>query len=102
MFWCDAGSEPVIETAWLDGSRRVPLVRDRIRHPTGLAVDLAGGHLLYWADTKLNHIESMRPDGSNRAIVLKGGKYYYLSKKILCLSLPGKVIVGGFDVNKYY
>lgn len=65
MFWTDAGSAPKIEVSWMDGSKRRPLITDEIRHPTGLAIDYAMGHLLYWVDTKLNTIESMKPDGKS-------------------------------------
>lgn len=78
MYWADAGASPKIETAWLDGSRRRPLVTDRIRHPAGLTIDYASEHALYWVDAKLNHIETMRPDGTNREIILKGGMIYIL------------------------
>lgn len=77
MFWADSGAVPKIESAWLDGSRRRPLVLDKVRQPTGLAIDFAHDHSLYWVDTKLNVIEVMNHDGSNRNIVLKGGKYSY-------------------------
>lgn len=35
MFFADSGSTAKIEMAWMDGSRRRPLVVDNIRHPTG-------------------------------------------------------------------
>lgn len=63
MFWTDSGSAPKIEVSWMDGSKRRPLITDEIRHPTGLAIDYAAGHMLYWVDTKLNTIETMKPDG---------------------------------------
>lgn len=72
MFWTDAGSAPKIEVSWMDGSRRKPLVTESIRHPTGLTIDYAMDHTLYWVDTKLNTIESMRYDGSKRTVVAKG------------------------------
>ncbi|CAA9998004.1 unnamed protein product [Nesidiocoris tenuis] len=73
MFWTDAGDSPKIETSWLDGSQRRPFVVDRIRHPAGLTVDYASQtHNLYWVDTKLNQIEKIRPDGTNREIILLG------------------------------
>ncbi|XP_073976140.1 low-density lipoprotein receptor-related protein megalin isoform X3 [Rhodnius prolixus] len=77
MYWTDAGASPKIETAWLDGSRRRPLVTDRIRHPAGLTIDYASEHALYWVDAKLNHIETMRPDGTNREIILKGDNLHH-------------------------
>lgn len=72
MYWADAGSAPKIEIAWMDGSKRRPLITENVRHPTGLAIDLAMDHTIYWADTKLNTIEMMRHDGTNRKVVLKG------------------------------
>lgn len=76
MFWSDAGTAPKIEASWLEGYYRRSLVTDRIRHPTGLVVDYASDyHQLYWVDTKLNTIETVRQDGSNREIVLKGGEF---------------------------
>lgn len=76
MFWADAGAVPKIEMAWLDGSKRRPLVLDRVRHPTGLTIDFAHEHVLYWADTKLNTIDVIRQDGTNRNTILKGGMVY--------------------------
>lgn len=77
MFWADAGISPKIETAWMDGSRRRPLVTDQIRHPAGLAIDFARDHSLYWVDTKLNNIEVISHDGNNRATILRGGMFYF-------------------------
>lgn len=72
MFWTDAGSAPKIETSWMDGSKRRPLITEAIRHPAGLAIDYAQDHQIYWVDTKLNTIETMRPDGTLRRIVIHG------------------------------
>ncbi|KAF2897473.1 hypothetical protein ILUMI_08703 [Ignelater luminosus] len=72
MFWADAGSAPKIEVSWMDGSKRQPLITENIRHPAGLAVDYTMDHALYWVDTKLNTIESVKRDGSNRKTIAKG------------------------------
>lgn len=73
MYWSDTGNSPKIESAWMDGSQRKPLITENIRHPTGLSIDYAMGHALYWADTKLNTIERVDgPDGANRKIILRG------------------------------
>lgn len=77
MFWSDAGGEPKIEMAWLDGSRRTALVTERIVHPSGLTIDYASDHALYWVDSKLNHIETIKQDGSKREIILKGEKLHH-------------------------
>lgn len=73
MFWTDAGDTPKIETAWMDGERRQILVKDRLQYPTGLTVDQAMDNTIFWVDTKLNTIESVRYDGSNRKIIIRTG-----------------------------
>lgn len=74
MFWADVGESPKIEMSWMDGSRRMPLVTTRLHHPTGLTVDTAMDHALYWVDTKLNVIESIKYDQKNRVVVIRGGE----------------------------
>ena len=32
----------------------------RIARPVALAIDFSGGHMIYWADSKLNSIEARR------------------------------------------
>lgn len=58
--WADAGSQPKIEIAWMDGDRRKQLVTDRIGQPIALSIDYSMNHVLFWADSKLNTIESIR------------------------------------------
>ncbi|CAH1397949.1 unnamed protein product [Nezara viridula] len=73
MFWSDAGDDPKIEAAYLDGSRRRALVTEGIRHPAGLTIDYASdNHPIYWVDTKMNLIETVHQDGTKREIILKG------------------------------
>ena len=49
---------------------------DREVHPKTLLchdmIDYSMQHVLYWADSKLNTIESIEQDGSNRKVILKG------------------------------
>uniref|UniRef100_T1GMY1 EGF-like domain-containing protein n=1 Tax=Megaselia scalaris TaxID=36166 RepID=T1GMY1_MEGSC len=71
MYWSDAGSAPKIEVSWMDGSKRRPVITEAIRHPAGLTIDYAQDHTIYWVDTKLNTIESMKPDGSIRKTIVK-------------------------------
>lgn len=66
------GSSPKIESSWLDGSVRNEVIKEALGHPTGLAVDFNMDHMVYWTDTKLNTIESMRPDGSGRHVIIRG------------------------------
>ncbi|XP_022692321.1 low-density lipoprotein receptor-related protein 2-like isoform X2 [Varroa jacobsoni] len=72
LFWTDIGINPKIETSWMDGSRRQTLFKSRLAAPASITIDyLAGDKRIYWADHKLNTIETAKPDGSNRVVVIK-------------------------------
>ena len=43
-----------------------------MEHPTGLTIDFAMDHMLYWVDTKLNLVEAMREDGTRRRTIISG------------------------------
>ena len=45
-----------------------------MEHPTGLTIDLAMDHMVYWVDTKLNLVEAMREDGSRRRTIISGDR----------------------------
>lgn len=79
MYWTDAGSVPRIESSWMDGSHRKTVIGDKLETPSGVAVDYAAGHRLYWSDSKANSIESSNSDGSDRVVVLKGGLLHPVS-----------------------
>ena len=74
MFWTDVGSIPKIEASWMDGSKRRILVSDAVSQPTGLTIDYAMEHAIYWIDTKLNKIEMMREDGTRKTLVASGNQ----------------------------
>lgn len=74
MYWTDWGRQPKIECAWMDGKERKTLVSEDLGWPTGLSIDYLNNDRIYWSDSKENIIESMRPDGTDRTIVLHGGK----------------------------
>lgn len=75
MYWTDWGRKPKIESAWMDGQKREVLVSEEdLGWPTGLALDYVNGNRLYWCDSKENIIESMRPDGTDRRIIISGGQ----------------------------
>ena len=74
--WADAGSQPKIEIAWMDGDRRKQLVSDRIGQPIALTIDYSMQHVLYWADSKLNTIESIEQVNFNNFIYLLFEKYH--------------------------
>ena len=69
MFWTDWGKSPKIERAGLDGGHRVTLVNNSIFWPTGIAIDFKA-QKIYWADSRLDKIEVMNMDGSQRSVVL--------------------------------
>ena len=76
MYFADAGSYPKIESAWLDGSKRQTVVDDRIQRPQALAVDFQmTPRTIYWADSKMNTIESMLANGKRRHVILQVRKY---------------------------
>uniref|UniRef100_A0A8C4XVC9 Low-density lipoprotein receptor-related protein 2 n=1 Tax=Falco tinnunculus TaxID=100819 RepID=A0A8C4XVC9_FALTI len=76
MYWTDWGRQPKIECAWMDGQQRQTLVSEDLGWPTGLSIDYLNNDRIYWSDSKENTIESMRPDGTDRTIVLHGGKNF--------------------------
>ncbi|XP_055342132.1 low-density lipoprotein receptor-related protein 2-like [Paramacrobiotus metropolitanus] len=71
MFWTMIGERPRIMSSWMDGSNPRIIVDSRLGHPTGLAIDFNQNDRLYWADSKGNKIESSRPDGSDRRVILR-------------------------------
>lgn len=74
MFWTNVfPGFPKIESAWMTGANRAVLVSTNLRSPTGLAVDYYMSHRIFWCDSKENVIESMKPDGTDRVIVVKSG-----------------------------
>ena len=76
MFWSDGGQIPKIENSWMDGSKRKIIVNEKLGNPTGLVIDFEGGHRLYWCDSKLNSIESINQDGTDRVTVIHGDLHH--------------------------
>jgi len=75
MFWTDVNEQsPRIEYSWMTGEQRRTLVSERLLRPTGLAIDYYKDHRVYWADSKLNVIESVNYDGTDRAFVARSGQ----------------------------
>jgi low density lipoprotein-related protein 2 len=74
MFWADAGSIPKIETAWMDGNRRKPLITSNVGYPTGITIDYAMDHAVFWVDAQFNTVEMMKRDGTGRKTILSGDK----------------------------
>ena len=69
MYWTDWGNDPKIERARLDGTHRVILVNSSIAWPNGITIDYLD-RKIYWADAKLDKIEVMNLDGSQRKVIL--------------------------------
>lgn len=74
LFWTDWGEHPRVERAGMDGSRRQAIVTTKIYWPNGLTLDTATRRL-YFADSKLDFIDSCNYDGSGRQQVLAGSHY---------------------------
>lgn len=73
MFWTDWGVHPRIERADMDGSNRIVLVETKIYWPNTLALDLPTKRV-YFGDSKLDFIDFVNYDGSNRRHVLSNDK----------------------------
>ena len=65
MFWSDWGVAPRIERAHLDGSGRSSIISDHVGWPNGLCIDTTAKKI-YWADARLDRIESAGLRGENR------------------------------------
>ncbi len=72
MFWTDWGQSPKIERASMDGHNRTVLHSVHVVWPNALTADYIT-KALYWADAKLQVIESCFYDGSYRRPVLLEG-----------------------------
>ncbi|CAJ0573858.1 unnamed protein product, partial [Mesorhabditis spiculigera] len=73
LFFSDWSENPEskakIERAKLDGSQRKELIISRIQWPNGLAIDYEND-FLYWCDAFFAHIERVRPNGSDRQLIV--------------------------------
>ncbi|KAI4890833.1 hypothetical protein NFI96_004206 [Prochilodus magdalenae] len=81
MYWTVIGDHSHIEEAAMDGSLRRVLLEKNLRRPTGvhslfpygrygLAIDYYGERL-YWADSELSVIGSIRLDGSDAQLAVR-------------------------------
>eukprot|EP00794_Sanderia_malayensis_P002952 gene2952-3402_t len=68
MFFSDWGTHPKIESAYMDGTRRLTIISTDLRYPSGLAIDKIEERI-YWSDMGLDRIESSHLDGSDRRIL---------------------------------
>ncbi|KOC62359.1 Vitellogenin receptor [Habropoda laboriosa] len=71
MYWTEWGMNSCILMAGMDGKNSTVLIEKDLEWPNSLSIDYANNRL-YWIDSKLKVIESIRLDGTDRRIVLKG------------------------------
>lgn len=70
MYWSEWGSNSHILMAGMDGKNSSTLITENLEWPNSLSIDYANNRL-YWIDSKLKVIESIRLDGTDRRIVLR-------------------------------
>ncbi|XP_024940882.1 low-density lipoprotein receptor-related protein 2 isoform X2 [Cephus cinctus] len=74
LFWTDWGENPRIERIGMDGTNRSTIISSKIYWPNGLALDIANKRI-YFADSKLDFIDTCLYDGSGRQQVLASSHY---------------------------
>ncbi|KAF5274097.1 hypothetical protein FQR65_LT04495 [Abscondita terminalis] len=70
MYWSDWGKRPEIGRAKMDGTDDISFVANGIYWPNGLALDIPNERL-YWVDAKINTLQSIKLDGTERRIILE-------------------------------
>lgn len=68
MFFTDMGfdSEQMkLERAFMDGSNRLELVKDRLGSPTGITLDIVTQRV-YWSDSHFDTVETVTYSGLDR------------------------------------
>ncbi|XP_076632440.1 putative vitellogenin receptor yl isoform X1 [Colletes latitarsis] len=71
MYWTQWGSNSRILMTSMDGKNSTTLITKKLEWPNSLSIDYANNRL-YWIDSKLRLIESIRLDGSDRRTALNG------------------------------
>lgn len=67
MYWTDWGANPMIARSGMDGSSPQQFVTQDIHWPNGVHVDYHGKRI-YWVDAKMQTIESIKLDASDRRV----------------------------------
>lgn len=67
MYWSEAGINPRIAVAGMDGKYIRTVVSDKLEWPRSVTVDYPN-YRLYWVDSKLKLIESIHLDGNDRRV----------------------------------
>ena len=90
IFWTDIGSHAKIERAYLDGSDRKVIVKDNLKSPQGLSLDLKQ-RKIYWCDAEMSGLFSVDYEGQNRVILLKGQTAKWLSRPVDVAYFEGRL-----------
>lgn len=102
MYWINMVSPPTIEEAEFDGSRRSTLLSVNLGRPGQLTIDILE-ETLYWADSRLQRIESYDLSYGKRRLLVDGdmgdpkgiavlGEYlYWIDRKYMVLERISKV-----------
>ncbi|OAD52717.1 Vitellogenin receptor [Eufriesea mexicana] len=70
LYWTEWGSNSSILMASMDGKNATALINQDLEWPNSLSIDYTNNRL-YWIDSKLKVIESIRLDGTDRRTILK-------------------------------
>uniref|UniRef100_A0A672JBW6 Low density lipoprotein receptor-related protein 2b n=1 Tax=Salarias fasciatus TaxID=181472 RepID=A0A672JBW6_SALFA len=73
LFWSDWYRPAVIMRGYTDGSNAIPLVNTTLGWPYGLALDYSMDRL-YWVDSLLDQVGSIRTDGGDRQMFTNIGQ----------------------------
>eukprot|EP00794_Sanderia_malayensis_P002951 gene2951-3401_t len=68
MFFSNWGRYPKIESAYMDGTRRLTMISTGLSYPSGLAIDKVEERI-YWSNLWRSQIESSHLDGSDRRVL---------------------------------
>ena len=73
LFFTDWGGSPKIESAYMDGSNREVIVSTDLVYPQSITADYIQQRV-YWVDTNLDVVESVKYDGSQRVKIFNGNQ----------------------------
>ena len=90
VFWTDIGDHAKIERAYLDGSDRKVIVKDNLKSPQGLSLDLKQ-RKIYWCDSEISGLFSVDYEGQNREVLLKGQTAKWLSRPVDLAYFEGRL-----------
>ncbi|KAG8174493.1 hypothetical protein JTE90_006651 [Oedothorax gibbosus] len=73
LFWTDVGSSKKIERCDVDGTNRIVIASESLRHPEGLSIDIYG-RTIYWLDRELQNLNKAKFDGTQRRVIYSSGE----------------------------